>query len=120
MTDSKEQGKTTGTPVDVNAIVKKITATGFKIKDTTDNSVIMTNGVLRVGVFARDFPHPEWQGKVLADHEANFDKWAKHFYSCEFPGVEQEFDIMVADLRYIQDENNQKSSNCFGHLFRSF
>lgn len=109
-----------GIGVRVDALVRRITATGFTVKDKTDNSIILTNGILRVGVFSEDFPRPEWKGKVLADHEVNFDKWSKCFYSCTFPGVDGEYDILIADLKHIKDDNNQQSSNCSGHLFRSF
>jgi hypothetical protein len=93
----------------------------FKIiEDKDEPAFYFETKELRVGVF--DFPYPNtgYNGHILAEHKANFDKWSKTFYKANFPSDEVEMGLVMKDLEYISDDANKESGNSFGNLFRSF
>ena len=75
---------------------------------------------LRVGVFDHEYPNEMRCGKILAEHNENFDKWSKSFYSATFPNEEYEMYIILADFKHISDGLNVRSGNSFGSLIREF
>ena len=103
---------------EINAKFKEA-AEGYEVKNIGDEGeTILTNGSLRVGIFPQSFPHKLWCGHILVEHEANFDKWSKHFYRCNIPG-DLEIDILIADLKYIDNDQNRIAGDRFSTLVRT-
>jgi len=100
-------------------ILKALADVGYEVKAIGDEGeTVLTNGTIRVGIFPQSYPHKLWRGHVLAEHEANFDKWSKHFYRCTIPG-DLEIDILISDLEYVDNERNQIAGDKFGTLTRT-
>lgn len=104
-------------------VVEMFTNAGFKGKYYDHNApgcYQLEVGGLRVAVFAHDWCNTTQQGHVLADHNENFDKWSKAYYWCELPENQEQFDILLRDLQYIDNDADVKMSNDFGLLRRTF
>ncbi len=92
----------------------------FEEYSGSDGEIILSNGSIRVGIFPISFPHTQWRGHILAEHEDNFDKWSSYFYKAPIPSSTIELEAILEDLKNIDNYNNKKLGDVFGTLVRSF
>ena len=83
-----------------------------------EGEVILTNGILRIGIFPGSYPHELWNDQILAEHDVNFDKWSKYAYMCDIPTAET-MDVLLADLEYISTERNVIAGDKYSTLVRT-
>lgn len=96
--------------MDIFEIVELFRKHGFKIKNVGDYFYLKTED-LEIGIFDQDYPNNSYCGCIVAEHIDNFDKRYKSFYKASFPKNEEEFKLLLEDLKYISNEANKKSGN---------
>ena len=110
--------------MNIDEIVSLFKKSKFKIKDIScgvdEKAYYTETDEIQIGIFDYTYPNTGYNGKILMEHKNNFDKWSKVFYSSTFPSNEREFNIVLKDLKYISDKDNEDSGNNFGSLDRRF
>jgi hypothetical protein len=103
------------------ALLSELSDKNFSLHpSSTDECIVVTNKVIRIALFSYDYPHNVWAGKLLAEHEVNFDKWSKHFYSVDLPQDAFEMNTILIDIEYISCKHNIVASDQYSKLVRTF
>ena len=104
----------------MSGILDTILSLGFDVTNKGDEGdIVLSNGTLRVAIFPISYPHSYWRGKILAEHEDSFDKWSKHYYMVDIPELEDDINIVIEDLIYIDNKRHANSSNGYSTLRRT-
>lgn len=110
--------------MDIDQIVILFKKHKFKVKDISagidERAYYTDTDEIQIGIFDYTYPNTGYNGKILMEHKNNFDKWSKVFYRATFPSNEDEFNLILKDLKYISDKANEDSGNRFGSLERRF
>ena len=100
-------------------LIGNLNRAGFEYLDDEADFACLSNGKLRIGIFSYDYPNSGYSGSIKAEHENNFDKWSKSYYSSNIPKDYGDVEIIMCDIVYIQSELNEAVGNNFGNLYRS-
>lgn len=111
--------------IDFDKIKQILKHKGWNIAEDEDNPAFyFKTGELVVAVFDNDYPNTNRCSTVKAEFDDLFDKWSSVYYTAELPTTEFALEVILMDLRYINDSKNMvkhvKTSTKFGHFERTF
>ena len=109
--------------MDIEEIIKLFKQYKFKVEYMgieDEIAYLIETDEIRIGIFDHTYPNTGYCGKILMEHQDNFDKWSKAFYSSSFPTDKDDFLIILEDIKYVSTDFNKIAGNKFGSLTRDF